>query len=436
MRAAGDKIIGPLRIESLANGGAGIARDAGRVIFVPRTVPGDLVLGRLTREKQRYAEAELIEIQQPSAQRCAPSCPVAAECGGCQWQQLPYAEQLRWKERLFSETLQRQCRIDPACLLPIVPSPQQWGYRSRVQIKCYKTPQGFVCGFFRPKSRYVVAVDRCPVIAPELNALLAELRAAVAPSPFAAEVPQFDLAIGDDGRRRAVVHYLGRDVEALIALLTPLATRLDVALLIQRGRKGSLTSVAGDEELTITVAQPEITLNYGAGGFAQIHLPQNRQLVAAVLAAAKLTGTERVLDLYCGMGNFSLPLARGAAQVFGVEDYAPSIEMADKNADRNGIENVEFHACSAENGLQRFGSSAPFDLLVLDPPRSGAYEVAKQLTGDPVKRIVYVSCDPQTLARDLQPLLHAGYRLESGQAFDMFPHTFHVESLTVLEFVG
>ena len=426
--------VGPLRVETLANGGPGIARHCGRVIFIPGTVPGDLVVGRLVREKKRYAEAELVEILEPSAQRVVPPCPVADECGGCQWQQMPYAAQLSWKERLFRESLIRQCQLSADVFLPIQPSPRQWGYRSRVQIKCHQAGDQFVCGFYRPKSRFVVAIETCPVIAPELNDLLVEMRAALTPTEFANQVPQLDLAIGDDGRRRAVVHYLGQNGRALCALLDPLARRLETALLIQQGRKDSLRSISGDPDLAIRVDQPPLDLRYGAGGFAQINLAQNRLLVDAALEAAQLTGAERVLDLYCGMGNFSLPLARRAHRVIGVEDFAPSIAMARRNAASNRLANVEFHVCAAEDALRRFGGDPGFDLVLLDPPRSGAYALAKQLCATPVRRVVYISCDPQTLARDLQPMLHGGYRLVSSQAFDMFPHTHHVESLTVLEY--
>ncbi len=436
MVAAAEQLIGPLKIEALANGGAGIGRDHGRVIFVPRTVPGDLVRCRLVKEKKRYAEAELVEVLQPAQERCQPPCPVADQCGGCQWQQLPYLEQLRWKERLFHETLQRQCQVDSSALLPIVPSPETWGYRSRVQIKCFKASERFVCGFFRPKSRYVVDVESCPVMAPELNELLATLRGAIAPSRFADRIPQIDLALGDDGRRRAVIHYLGSDGKGLSALLMSMVQSEDVALLLQTGRKDSLLSVAGDPQLTISVDSPEILLKYHAGGFAQINLEQNRRLVSAVLRAADLSGGERVMDLYCGMGNFTLPLARRAAAVCGVEDYAPSIAAARHNATANQLANVEFHASPAEGALERFGTAAPFDLLLIDPPRSGAFGVAKELVRRPVKKILYVSCDPQTLARDLTLLVNNGYRLVSSQPFDMFPHTYHVESLSLLEFVG
>ena len=170
------EIVGPLRVESLANGGTGIVRFDGRVIFVPQVVPGDEILCRIVKKKKRYAEAELVEVVRPAETRRKPPCPVADRCGGCQWQPLPYAQQLHWKEQLFRDTLVRRCAADPALLLPIVAAADEWNYRSRTQIKCRLTRDGFVCGFFAPKSHYVVPMERCPVLAEPLNDLLGSLR--------------------------------------------------------------------------------------------------------------------------------------------------------------------------------------------------------------------------------------------------------------------
>lgn len=425
-------LIGPLQIESLANGGNGIAREQGRVIFVPGAFPGDVVRVRLTKEKKNYAEAEVVEILQASPQRRTAPCPVAEQCGGCQWQQLPYAEQLDWKQRQFADTLTRQAGVDPQFLQPIVPSDEEFGYRSRVQVKCFNSAAGFITGFFKPKSRFVVAIDQCPLMAPGLNQLLVRLREKIAPSIYAQHISQIDLAIDDEMATRAVVHYRGPQAADLASLIRPLAEQFSFGLLIRTGREKSLIKVHGHGDLKIKVDQPALHLNYAAGGFAQINLAQNRRLVSAVLDAAQLTGAEKILDLYCGMGNFSLPLARQAEGVCGVEDFAPSIDMAKRNAVENGINNVDFYTLPAEEALQKF--TTDFDLLVLDPPRSGAYAVVEQLLQRPIAKIIYVSCDPQTLARDLKPLLAGGYHLLSSQAFDMFPQTFHVESLSVLEY--
>lgn len=428
------KPIGPLRVEALANGGTGIVRAEGQVIFVPQVVPGDVILCRISKARKRYAEAELVEIVQPSAQRRDLPCPVAATCGGCQWQQLAYTDQLRWKQQLFHDTLIRQCAVDSTRLLPIVAAPDEWHYRSRVQIKCRLTTTGFDCGFFRAKSHHVVAIERCPILAEPLNELLNELRALLEKSRFAGLISQIDLAIGDCQRRRAVVHYQGAEVSGLAELLRTLAVDDRLELLIQSGRGGQLHSVIGSAELAIRVDEPPLWLNYAAGGFAQINLDQNRQLLAAVLAAANLTGKERILDLYCGMGNFSLPLARRSRQVCAVEDYPASIEMARRNAVLNQIDNVAFYAQPAAGMLRQLSRAGRFDLLLLDPPRAGAVALMAELLTMPVARVLYVSCDAQTLARDLKLLLSGGYRLVTSQPFDMFPQTHHVESLSILEY--
>ena len=426
------QLLGPLLIETLANGGSGIVREGGRVIFVPGAFPGDLVLCRVLKEKKNYAEAEVVELSQPSSLRRNPPCPIADECGGCQWQQLPYAEQLRWKQQLFAATLTRQVGADAALIQPIVAAPAEFEYRSRVQIKCFHSKDGFITGFFRPKSRFVVNVEHCPLMAPQLNQLLAKLKAQLSVSPFARKISQIDLAIGSDNSLCSVVHLSGNDNSALSAFLLPLAEQFDFACALQVGRQKKLMKVRGRGDLSISVDHPAIDLHYATGGFAQINLEQNRSLVQAVLAAADLRGDEQVLDLYCGMGNFSLPLARRAGQVTGVEDFAPSIAMARRNAVDNGIENVDFHTMSADKALMTLKKN--YDLLVLDPPRAGAYSLVKQLSADPIGKIIYVSCDPQTLARDLKYLTTTGYQLISSQAFDMFPQTYHVESISVLEY--
>jgi len=287
-------------------------------------------------------------------------------------------------------------------------------------------------GFYRAGTHYVVDMARCPITDDRLNDLLPVLRSLLGNSAFANLIPQIDLAVGDDGRRRVVIHFLGSEPGTFCDWLKQPARKIEASLFVQSGRKETLRQVYGEEDLHIQVAEPPLTLGYGPGGFAQINLDQNRCLVAEVLAAAGLTGRERVLDLFCGMGNFSLPLARQAASVTGVEDFEPSINKARQNARANGIDNVRFFARPAEGALQALSQEVPFDLVVLDPPRSGAYGVAKELSALQVPRILYISCDPSTLARDLQPLLHHGYALAWSRPFDLFPQTFHTESLTLL----
>ncbi|BCR04822.1 putative RNA methyltransferase [Desulfuromonas versatilis] len=425
-------MIEPIAIENLAYGGSGVGRHQGKAVFVPLSAPGDLVRCRVVREKKQYCEAEIVELLEPAGCRRAAPCPVFGECGGCQWQHLAYADQARWKQEIFADTLARRCGVSRERILPLVEAPDEWAYRSRVQFKCRMTRDGFVMGFYRRGSHFVIDVDSCPIAAAPINRALALFRQWLGASPCPERVPQVDLACGDDGRLRAEVHVLEGAQELLAGHLEPLAAAAGISLFIQAGRKSTLRHVRGSGELFIhPLAGEPMALAYGPGGFAQVNLAQNRALVGHVLGAAALGGSERVLDLFCGMGNFSLPLARHAASVVGVEDYAPSIAMARRNASANGLGNTRFLACPAESALAEQWQEG-FDLVLLDPPRAGAYDICRELGRARPGKIIYISCDPQTLARDLAPLLHSGYSLNSSRAFDLFPQTYHVESVSVL----
>lgn len=425
-----------LVIDTLTHGGKGLGRLDGQAVFVPATAPGDRIRCRILKRHKRHAEGVVESVLEPSPQRRTPPCPVSAECGGCQWQHLHYQAQCDAKQAIFHDLLQRQGKVPAAALRPLVPAPDQWHYRSRVQFKCRQTEQGFVIGFYRPASHYVVDVEQCPVLDPRLNQALQRFRSWLSRGPNPDRIPQVDMAVGDGGSVRAVVHFIGDDSRALAAWLTPRAAEAGYALFLQSGRKNSLQQLLGPEELLIEVGTPALALGYGPGGFAQVNLAQNRALVEAALQAAALQGTEAVLDLFCGMGNFSLPLARHCRTVVGVEDYPPSIAWAVRNAASNQLDNARFLARPAEGVLLAQAAQRPFDLVLLDPPRSGAYPVMRELLQARPRRVIYISCDPATLARDLVPLQHGGYRVVSSQPFDLFPQTYHLESLTLLERPG
>lgn len=420
-----------LEITTLIHGGSGLGHHDGKAVFVAGAVPGDVVRCRLVQEKKRYAKAELVAVVAPSTSRRQPPCAHFEQCGGCDWQQLSYADQCHWKQQLFSDSCQRQLRLDEALIRPLVASPQAMGYRSRVQFKCYGAPGGFALGFYRRGSHFVIDIDHCPVIDPAIEALRPQLKALFDRTDYAGWVPQIDVAVGDDEQCRVIIHYRGQQQAAFCDWLRPRVAALSAAVFVQCGRKSSLVALQGETDLTICVDEPPLQLSYGPGGFAQVNLAQNKRLVELVLEALPLDGSERVLDLYCGMGNFSLPLARRAAHVVGVEDYAPSIDSARRNAAANGVDNCQFFAEPAEAFMQRW--QQPVDVVVLDPPRSGAKQAIDGIVRCAPKRMVYVSCDQQTLMRDLQQLLHHGYRLLSAQAVDMFPQTCHTEVVAVLE---
>ncbi len=428
------QVLPPLTVETLVNGGSGLARFEGRVVFVPHTCVGDLVRVKVVRSKKNYLETELLEVLEPGPDRQTPVCPVAGECGGCQWQHLPYDRQLHWKHQLFVETLSHQCLVAASAIKSIIPSAGQWHYRSRVQVKCFNRDGRFITGFYRPRSRYVVAVDQCPIMDQRLNRLMTDLRALINGSVFADKIPQIDLAVDDSGKCVAVVHYLGGQGSGLIDRLRHCGLNTDV--LVQFGSKKNIQMICGDGLLEIHVDKPPIYLNYSAGSFAQINLQQNRVLVDTLIATLPWRKNHQVLELFCGMGNLSFPLARRVGHLIGIEESVTSIRMAQSNSHKNTITNLAFSAAAAEDIIGSAINHDYFDIVVLDPPRTGAYSVIKCLTAAGIPYLIYVSCDPQTLARDLKPLVHCGYQVVSTQPLDMFPQTHHCESITLLQKLG
>lgn len=422
-----------LTIDTLTVGGRGLGRYQGKAVFVPLTAPGDRVRCRIIRSRRHYDEAVMEELLEPAAGRREPACPVFGECGGCQWQHLPYHTQIYWKERIFRETLLRSRVADETGILPMVPAPDEWNYRNRAQFKCRKTADGVVTGFYRPGSHFIVDTPHCKLVNQGVQQAYTYVRNDLPSAPHASSIPQFDVACGDNQLTSLLLHALPEGAVENQSWLGSLAIKRNLGAALQVGRKESIAVVAGDPSCTVHIDEPRLALRVSPGGFVQVNSAQNRSLVSAVVSAASLTGKERIVDLFCGAGNFSLPLARRAAEVHGVENYAPAIADARMNGKSSQLDNVTFYSEDASLALPRLAAAARLDMILLDPPRTGAYPVVSALLSAAPRRIIYVSCDPVTLVRDLQPLVHGGYRVVSSQPFDLFPQTWHIESLTVLE---
>lgn len=432
---------GLLTIERLAYGGAGVGHLSGKVCFVPGTVPGDQVRVRVVVDKRSYAEAILLELLvQGDGQVTAP-CPIFGVCGGCQWQQLEDSKQLRAKEEIFSYALGRTARVEAGQIRPIAKSALAFGYRSRIQVKICHVNQQLLFGFYRQGTHRVVDFPAagCIIADARLNQALAQLRRVFNKFPEPHLIPQLDLATGDDGGVLAILHYLGENVAAIASfLLGQRAALPDLAgMFLQLGRKAAIQHVFGDEFIYYHVpgnlhAQDELPLRVARAGFSQVNLAQNRQLVAEVLRLLRPTADDRILDLYCGNGNFSIPIARSGAKVLGMDDYEGSILDARANALNAGVaaDFVAVDAGAAVAGL--LSRNERFTGIVLDPPRAGAGNIVGNLHQLGAQRVVYVSCDPMTLARDLSTLKKGGFAVVSSMPLDMFPQTYHIESITLL----
>ncbi len=421
-----------LDIITLTHGGRGLGRHEGMAVFVPFTAPGDRVRCRLVTVHKRYAEAELVEVLEPSPGRREAPCPLFGQCGGCQWQHLPLEVQADWKGRIFGDLMSRAGILPADKISQLAMAPDEWRYRSRVQFKCRLTDQGFLIGFYRSGSHFIIDAPRCLLLSPSIQATLDVLRREFASAPANDRIPQIDVSCGDNDAVRVIVHVLPEATDPLRPWLRDLALPQHVSLCMQSGRKETLEVLTPEGSPVVIVDASQLALKYSPGGFAQVNLAQNRRLVADMLAWLDLQGEERVLDLFCGMGNLSLPLARRARELVGVEDYAPAIADARDNATANRIANATFRVGDAAATIREFTAGA-FDLVVLDPPRTGSLQVARELLRLAPQRILYVSCDPATLVRDLKPLVHNGYRVVSSRAYDFFPQTWHVESMTLLD---
>lgn len=424
-------------IDKLAFGGSGVCRMDGKVCFVPFSCPGDEVRLKVVTEKRSYLTAELADLAVPSPWRVEPCCPLFGRCGGCNWQHIAYEKQCAEKLQIHREALWRGARVEPAVVGEIMPSPQSYHYRSRVQLKLHAAREGLHIGFYRSGSHFVVdAPLGCPIAAPLINEVLLRLRQVLATFPEPAALPQIDIDCGDNGAV-AVVHYIGNAPDSAatffrlaFAELAPLS-----GILLQTGRKSTLRPICGTRVIRygMPTGSGAVDLECAPGGFSQVNRPQNHTLLSLVRQMGAFSGRERLLDLYCGNGNFSIPLAHDVASVVGIEGYEESINAARENCRKNAVNNAEFRCDDVARGIGRLlTEKRPFDCVLLDPPRAGAAEAIDALAVLAPERIIYVSCDSSTLSRDCGLLAGQGYRVERSVPVDMFPQTYHLESVTLL----
>jgi len=418
-----------LEITALTHAGEGLGRHNGRAVFVPFALPGETVRVEIVEERKHYARARLVEVLQAAPDRVAPLCPhhfalepaagpgparAGLACGGCQLQHLDYAAQLAFKTRLVREQLTRLGGLADPPVRPALASPQPFNYRNHTQFAL--TPTGQL-GFRAAQSHTVVPIAECHLIEPALAALFP--RIAVEPE---ADVQQawerITLRAGTDDD--VLVVFEGRPEAPEIEIDLPVS-----AALVRPD--GSTLALAGRDYVVLEVRGRPFRVS--AQSFFQVNTLAAELLVGLVLDGLALTGGEAVLDLYSGVGLFSAFIAPAAGRVVGVEAFAPAVADAAVNLDE--FDNVEIYEAAVEAALPALGGR--FDLAVLDPPRTGCAPAALDaLAALNVARIVYVSCDAATLARDLKRLAALGYRLDWAQPVDLFPQTHHVECVAVL----
>lgn len=412
-------------VEKLVHGGSGLARlESGQAVFVSGVLPGERVAVQIRRKRKGFLEADLIEVIVPSQDRIEPLCRGEKQCTGATWPHIAYPAQLRYKEEILLDALARTGGMRPRRPLPILPSHRTDHYRLRTQFNVRSKEGTQRIGFFRQGSYDLVEVDDAFLIDPAINRTLKAIRALVHLLPPLTEIHvnatpsgQVHLLVFSDQNSLP-------SVEPFYARLTETAPAV-IGISGFANRKKAFT--LGENRLTLEVEG--LKIHATEGNFYQVNWEQNRNMVRTVLDFTSLTGSEAVLDLYCGIGNFALPLAKSAKAVIGIESGYSAIEDAKANAVLNGIQNVEFIADDMQKGLKTLiGRKMRADVIVLDPPRAGAtLKTLERVLAFVPQKIVYVSCNPATLARDLKFFHLFGFRLDRLQPLDMFPYTYHIE---------
>jgi len=397
----------------MAHGGTALGRHEGKVVFVPYAIPGEEVLVEIVEDKGHYARGRLVEVLSPSAQRVSPPCPHFGShgCGGCHWQHITYEAQLEFKQRIVQDQLERIGRFEGVPVKPMVESPESWRYRNHVQ---FALDEHGRLGFMAAESQRVVPIEECHIMHPLIEEVFDALELELP------ELKRLSLRCGVNTGQRMAVFETHEDEPFELEVDLPVSC----VFLLSDGRTATLI---GQEYISEILAGQEYRIS--ASSFFQANTPQTEELVRLVKDYLAPTGGEVLLDAYCGVGVFGLSLASEVGQLIGVEE-SPSA-VADAHFNAGLANNAEFVEGRVEEVLPSLG--ALIDLAVLDPPRQGcASEALTALAELAPAKIVYVSCDPAILARDTRRLVQAGYQLIEVQPVDMFPQTYHIESVALL----
>ena len=427
-----------LAIESIDHEGQGIARNEGKAVFVDGALAGEIVEACVTRSKPSFEKAVVERVVKASPFRVTPPCPHFGVCGGCSMQHLDPRAQLAAKQRVLEDNLRHIGKVRPELMFPAIEGPH-WGYRQRARISVrYVTKKDTVLvGFHEKKSSFVADMRECHVLPPHVSALLMPLRALIGGMTLRDRLPQIEYAEGD-GLPMLVLRHMEPMPEADIAALRAFASEHKVQWYLQPKGPETAHPLPGEAHtLGYTLTEFGLRYSFQPTEFTQVNPHINAMLVRRAVQLLDLQATDRVGDLFCGLGNFTLPVAQRAGFTLGIEGSAPLIARARSNAADNGLSSrTDFAVANLFEIKDNWFDSLPnLNKLLIDPPRDGAVAVVSALpaasTGR-LQRIVYVSCSPSTLARDAAILVNdKGYRLRGAGVANMFPHTAHVESIAL-----
>lgn len=432
-------------IESLDQEGRGVAHVNGKTIFIDGALANEKVTYQAQQIKPSYEVANTIEVLRQSNQRVTPKCPHYGKCGGCKLQHLDVNAQVAAKQRLLENDLWHIGKVKPINMLPPLYGPS-WGYRhkARLSVKYVQKKERVLVGFNEKATRYVADMDSCEVLVPAVSALIAPLQEMIVQLSIRDQLPQIELAVGEPIDEKQVIVLIFRIMAPLSpqdeTLFKAFADAHHIQVWTQTKGPDTIQPLYPSQAPALQYSLPEFDLTYPfkPNEFTQVNPQINQVMIRRAMQLLKPKAGENIADFFCGIGNFSLPIARSGATVLGLEGLANLVERANESAQLNGIQHVKFAVADlfkmTESSLAELGK---FDKWLVDPPRDGAFELVKAITpATAPNTIVYVSCNPATLARDAGVLVNEkGYRLSSAGVINMFPHTAHVESIALFELV-
>lgn len=414
-------------IQSLDYQGLGVAKVNGKTWFIENALPNEKVEAKIIEDKRQYGRATAVRFLQKSADRQTPFCSIYSQCGGCQMQHIPLALQRETKQQTLFNRLQK-LQAEPIRFEPMLVG-QDTNYRRRAKLSMVVQKNTLVVGFRQANTQEIIPLNHCDILEPELNTLLPKLQQLFASWKNKKQLGHIELVQADNGVALLLRH-IGELHSQDSDKLQRFAEQEDLLLFVMTD-KDQISQWRGE----VPYYQINgLTLHFSIRDFIQINREMNKQMVNKAIAWLDLQPTDRVLDLFCGMGNFTLPIAPLVEEVVGIEGVEPMVAQAKQNAQTNQINNAKFYQTDLDKPfVDQPWAKAHFNKVLLDPARNGAYFALDHLCELQPERIVYVSCNPATLVRDAEKLIAKGYRLSQSAMIDMFPHTAHLESISLFE---
>lgn len=424
-------------IESLSHEGRGIAHVDGKTVFIDGALAGETVMFRYARRRSSYAEGFVETVVQASARRIEAKCPHYELCGGCSLQHMQPADQIEHKGKVLLEQLQHIANVEPESILAPLTGPV-WGYRrkARLGVKYVFKKDRVLVGFREKRSGYIADIQRCEVLHPNVGESLEGLQQLISKLSIYDQIPQIEVAVGSD-TTALVFRHLRELSEQDKQTLHDFQQTSGLSIYLQASGPGSVVPLDAttNTRLSYRLEKYDIENHFLPTDFTQVNFDINESMIEQVIALLSPEPADNILDLFCGLGNFTLVLAKFSAKVTGVEGAQDLVDRAKQNAKYNNIKNVDYHALDLmKDNLDKQYLHGGYNKILLDPPRSGAQEIINQLNLKQIEKIVYVSCNPATLARDAGILVNEkGFKLKQAGVMDMFPHTAHVESIALFE---